>query len=219
MRAFRTFRDISQSVAPRWVIPHVTYEHRPRIGSQTLDEQWRPHPSPCSKGAIASLFFLFLVVLLASIPCGASDALPKDAHADKVLVLKSERALELLDHGTVLKKYRVALGGTPVGKKQKQGDHKTPEGFYVIDHRNEHSHYYRALHISYPNEDDRAEARKAGVSPGGDVMIHGLPNGLGWVGSKHRWRDWTDGCIAVTNNEMDEIWRTVADGTPIEIRP
>jgi len=152
-------------------------------------------------------------------PCAASDALAKDAHADKILVLKSERTLELLDHGKILKKYKVALGSTPVGKKVKQGDHKTPEGLYILDRRNEHSQFYRSLHISYPSSEDRDRARKSGTAPGGDIMLHGLPNGYGWIGSRHRLHDWTDGCIAVTNEEIDEIWRAVADGTPVEIRP
>jgi murein L,D-transpeptidase YafK len=90
---------------------------------------------------------------------------------------------------------------------------------YDLDRRNAHSQFYRSIHISYPNARDRARARKAGVAPGGDVMIHGLPKGYGWLGSGHRARDWTDGCIAVTNAEMDEIWKAVPDGTPIEIRP
>ena len=90
---------------------------------------------------------------------------------------------------------------------------------YILDRRNEHSHYYRAIHVSYPNADDRARARRLGVSAGGDIMIHGLPNGYGWIGKEHRARDWTDGCIAVTNEEMDEIWKVVPNGTPIEIRP
>jgi murein L,D-transpeptidase YafK len=185
----------------------VTYEHHPEIGSCTCDRQ-------------RLLCFLFFLILLASaIPCAASDALAKDAHADKVLVLKSEHTLELLDHGKILKKYRVALGSTPVGKKQKQDDHKTPEGLYILDRRNEHSQFYRSLHISYPNAEDRDQARKSGAAPGGDIMLHGLPNGFGWIGSQHRLRDWTDGCIAVTDDEIDEIWRAVADGTPIEIRP
>ena len=149
----------------------------------------------------------------------ADDRLPANAHADKILVLKKERTLSLLDHDKLLKTYKVALGGEPVGAKVQQGDHKTPEGRYVIDRRNEHSHYYRALHISYPNANDRANAENLGKPPGGDIMIHGLPNGYGWLGSAHRLRDWTDGCIAVTNEEMDEIWRAVADGTPIEINP
>jgi murein L,D-transpeptidase YafK len=96
---------------------------------------------------------------------------------------------------------------------------KPQSGTYILDRRNEHSHFYRSLHISYPNDDDRTRAQKHGVAPGGDIMVHGLPNGFGWIGGSHRLRDWTDGCIAVTNEEMDEIWRAVTDGTPIEISP
>jgi murein L,D-transpeptidase YafK len=139
--------------------------------------------------------------------------------ADKVVVSKKDHTLELFDHGKLLKKYNVALGGEPTGPKERQGDHKTPEGVYVLDRRNENSHFYRSLHTSYPNAVDRARAHKAGVEPGGDIMIHGLPDGFGWIGTAHRMRDGTDGCIAVTNQEMEEIWRTVPDGTPIEIRP
>jgi murein L,D-transpeptidase YafK len=170
-------------------------------------------------GSLVFPFPFFLVLLASSIPCAASDALAKDARADKVLVLKSERILELLDHGRVLKKYKVALGSAPLGKKEKQGDHKTPEGLYILDRRNQHSPFYRSMHISYPNAEDREQARKSGAAPGGDIMLHGLPNGYGWIGARHRLRDWTDGCIAVTNEEIDEIWRAVGDGTPIEIRP
>src|SRR5580698_5584035 len=140
-------------------------------------------------------------------------------HADRVLVHKKEHKLELLWEGTVVKTYKVALGGNPVGPKTRQGDHKTPEGIYVLDSRNAHSQFYKSIHISYPSAHDRAAARKNGVSPGGDVFVHGLPNGYGWVGAGHRAKDWTDGCIAVTNQEIDEIWLAVADGTPIEIRP
>jgi len=140
-------------------------------------------------------------------------------HADKVVVLKKERTLQLLSAGKVIKSYKVALGGDPVGPKTRQGDHKTPEGVYVLDSRNVHSQFYKSIHISYPSARDRAEARKRGVSPGGDVFVHGLPKGYGWVGAGHRAKDWTDGCIAVTNQEIDEIWLAVADGTPIEIRP
>ena len=139
--------------------------------------------------------------------------------ADRVVVLKKERSLELLSQGKVIKTYKVALGGDPIGPKTRQGDHKTPEGLYVVDSRNAHSQFYKAIHISYPNAHDRAAARRQGVSPGGDVFVHGLPNGYGWVGASHRLKDWTDGCIAVTNQEIDEIWAAVPDGTPIEIRP
>jgi len=139
--------------------------------------------------------------------------------ADRVLVLKENHTLQLLNKGRVIKIYKVALGGDPVGPKTRQGDHKTPEGVYVLDSRNAHSKFYKAIHISYPNAADRAAAREKGVSPGGDVFVHGLPNGYGFMGEAHRLKDWTDGCIAVTNQEIDEIWAAVADGTPIEIKP
>ena len=140
-------------------------------------------------------------------------------HADKVVVLKKERMLQLLDHGKVIKTYKVALGTNPVGPKERQGDHKTPEGVYVLDSRNPHSQFYKSIHVSYPNARDRDLARRNHVSPGGDIFVHGLPNGNKWIGEGHRLKDWTDGCIAVTDEGMDEIWRAVSDGTPIEIRP
>jgi murein L,D-transpeptidase YafK len=139
--------------------------------------------------------------------------------AHQVIVAKSERTLTLLAGGKVIRTYKVALGGTPVGAKVQQGDHKTPEGHYILDRRNTKSRYYKSIHVSYPNEQDKRQAAKSGVSPGGDIMIHGLPKGFGWLGATHRARDWTDGCIAVTDREMDEIWEFVADGTPIEIKP
>jgi len=166
-----------------------------------------------------SIVFSFMIIALLLAVSPSDDRLAADARADKVLVLKKERTLILLDRGKVLKKYKVALGGDPLGPKTRQGDHKTPEGNYVLDRRNEHSRFYRSLHVSYPSVNDRAQAQKSGVEPGGDIMVHGLPNGFGWLGSAHRVRDWTDGCIAVTNEEMDEIWRAVADGTPIQIEP
>ena len=161
----------------------------------------------------------FIALALLSTFCRADDRLPNDTHANKVVVHKKECTLTLQDHGKLLQTYKIALGGEPVGTKTKQGDHKTPEGSYVLERRNEHSRFYRSLHVSYPSADDQARAQKAGVDPGGDIMVHGLPNGFGWLGKSHRLRDWTDGCIAVTNEEMDEIWRAVADGTPIEINP
>jgi len=153
--------------------------------------------------------------------CGIAVAqtAAKPLHADRMVVLKKQRTLQLLSEGKAIKSYKVALGGDPVGPKTRKGDHKTPEGVYILDSRNPHSHFHKAIHISYPNARDRAAARAKGVSPGGDVFVHGLPNGYGWVGASHRVKDWTDGCIAVTNEEIEEIWRAVADGTPIEIRP
>jgi murein L,D-transpeptidase YafK len=139
--------------------------------------------------------------------------------ADLVIVVKSQHCLTLLSHGNVLRTYKVALGGAPLGGKEQEGDHKTPEGHYVLDRRNAKSRFYKSIHISYPNERDKQRAAQRGVSAGGDVMIHGLPNGFGWLGATHRAQDWTDGCVAVTNAEMDEIWELVPDGTFIEIRP
>lgn len=141
------------------------------------------------------------------------------AKADRVVVTKSERKLQLYEGGTLLKTYRVSLGRNPSGPKTQAGDHRTPEGFYTLDWRNPQSKYYLSLHISYPSAADVVIARQRGANSGGDIMVHGLPNRLGWIWKFHRMWDWTDGCIAVTNSEMDEIWRAVSDGTPIEIRP
>jgi murein L,D-transpeptidase YafK len=166
---------------------------------------------------IIAIFFAILGVAGACL--AAEQRLPQDAKADRVVVTKKERTLTLMSQGKTLKTYKVALGGEPVGPKIRQGDHKTPEGNYTLDRRNPQSRFHRSIHISYPDAEDRARAKKLGVSPGGDIYLHGLPNGYGWIGNGHRLKDWTDGCIAVTNEEMDEIWPTVPDGTPIEIRP
>jgi murein L,D-transpeptidase YafK len=134
------------------------------------------------------------------------------------VIVKSAREMTLMSGGKNVKTYKVALGTVPVGAKQRQGDHKTPEGNYTIDSKIEHSRFYRALHLSYPNAADRERAKKMGVSAGGDVEIHGLVAKYGWVGAAHREYDWTDGCVAVTNQEIDEMWPMVAVGTPVEIR-
>ncbi|HEX2967012.1 MAG TPA: L,D-transpeptidase family protein [Syntrophorhabdaceae bacterium] len=139
--------------------------------------------------------------------------------ADKVLIEKKERRLTLLSRGEVIKTYKIALGGNPIGPKERRGDNKTPEGMYVIDSRNRDSQYHLALHISYPNEKDKKRARDLGTSPGGDIMIHGIKNGYSWVGSSHTEIDWTKGCIAVTDDEIEEIDRFVPNGTVVEIRP
>jgi murein L,D-transpeptidase YafK len=139
--------------------------------------------------------------------------------ADKVLIEKKERRLTLLSKGEVIKTYQIALGGDPVGPKERQGDNKTPEGTYIIDSRNNNSDYHLSLHISYPNEKDKMRAKELGVSPGGNIMIHGIKNGLAWVGASHAEVDWTKGCIAVTDKEMEEIYRLVPNGTIVEIRP
>jgi tetratricopeptide (TPR) repeat protein len=139
--------------------------------------------------------------------------------ADKVLIEKKNRRLTLISKGEAIKSYKISLGGNPVGPKERQGDNKTPEGIYTIASRNRHSAYHLALRISYPNEKDKKRAKDLGVSPGGNIMIHGIKNGLSWVGGFHTAIDWTKGCIAVTDKEMEEIARLVPNGTLVEIRP
>jgi len=125
----------------------------------------------------------------------------------------------LLSEKKVVKKYQIALGANPKGHKQQEGDERTPEGKYILDYKKSDSSFYKAIHISYPNKNDREKARKLGVSPGGSIMIHGQKNGLGWLSWISQGFNWTDGCIAVTNKEMDEIWSLVKVGTVIEIQP
>jgi len=139
--------------------------------------------------------------------------------ADKILIEKKERRLTLISKGKVLKTYKIALGGNPNGPKEKQGDNKTPEGTYFIDSRNMDSQYHLSLHISYPNEKDKKRAKQLGVSAGGDIMIHGIKNGFAWVGDLHSEVDWTKGCIAVTDEEIEEIDKLAPNGTIVEIRP
>ena len=145
--------------------------------------------------------------------------LPADARADRIVVEKSARKLTLFRGETPLKSYSVALGRTPKGTKQREGDNRTPEGHYIIDAHKADSAFHRALHISYPSRADSAAAAQRGDDAGGDIMVHGIRNGLGWLGALHRCVDWTAGCIAVTNKEIEQIYRAVTDGTPIEIRP
>ena len=139
--------------------------------------------------------------------------------ADRILIEKSAHRLTLLAGDRVLKTYAVALGHGGMAPKTRLGDGRTPEGLYRIDRRNPQSAYHLALHISYPAAKDIRAAAALGVAPGGQIMIHGLPNGLDAIGSLHRMSDWTAGCIAVTDDEIEEIWRAVPDGTAVEIRP
>ncbi len=138
---------------------------------------------------------------------------------DRILIEKSARRLMLISQGEVLKTYKIALGGNPIGPKERQGDNKTPEGTYVIDARNRDSRFHLSLHISYPNERDKKRAKELGDSPGGDIMIHGIKNDSSWVGDAHAKVDWTKGCIAVTNEEIEEIAKLAPNGTIVEIRP
>ena len=146
-------------------------------------------------------------------------SLAPGAQADRVVVLKSERRLELYANGKLLKRYGVSLGRNPAGPKEREGDNRTPEGLYAIEYHNPSSSFHRALKVSYPSAADRLAAKKRGEPPGGDIMVHGIRNGLGLIGRFQRCRDWTAGCIALTNPEIEEIYRAVPDGAPIEIRP
>jgi len=137
---------------------------------------------------------------------------------DHILVLKTKHKMMLMSGDQVVKAYSVALGAGGLAPKRRQGDNRTPEGVYRVDFRNPASHYHRALHVSYPDESDRESARKRGVSPGGDIMIHGLGPDFKWLGTEHYRNDWTAGCIAVTDEEIEEIWRLVPDGVMVEIR-
>ena len=139
--------------------------------------------------------------------------------ADSIVVEKSQHRLSLYRGGILLRSYLVALGQQPVGDKERIGDMRTPEGLFHIEARNPASRYHRSLRISYPDAAHRERARTLGVSPGGDIMIHGLPDRQAWVGAAHRDFDWTEGCIAVTNQEIEEIWNAVPVGIPIQIKP
>ncbi|MEM7041742.1 MAG: L,D-transpeptidase family protein [Pseudomonadota bacterium] len=138
---------------------------------------------------------------------------------DLVVIYKKDRLLQLKSKGDVVRSYDIALGAQPEGHKLKEGDNRTPEGVYTLDWRNSQSQFHRSIHISYPRKDEEAAAHRRGLSPGGLIMIHGLPNGRRADDMNHPYSDWTNGCIAVTNDEMDEIWSLVEDGTTIIIFP
>lgn len=159
-------------------------------------------------------YILLILTLVISSAC-----LAKEQIVDSVLVDKSKEKLYLLAKGETVREYSVVFGENPKGHKQQEGDERTPEGMYSLDYKKADSSFYKAIHISYPNSEDKANAKERGVNPGGLIMIHGQRNGLGWLSWAAQWFNWTDGCIAVTNAEMDEIWQLVKVGTPIEIRP
>ncbi len=163
-----------------------------------------------------------LVIVTASgflAACGNPKPTNAGKRADRIVIVKSNRTMVLMSGEQVFRTYKVALGRSPVSPKTQLGDHKTPEGVYVIDAKKNPIRFHLALHISYPNKADRERAQREHVNPGSDVEIHGIENGLGWIGGLHREVDWTDGCVAVTDSEIEEIWDAVAVGTPVEIRP
>jgi murein L,D-transpeptidase YafK len=158
---------------------------------------------------------IVLGIFLLMVP-GVSFGIEK---ADMVLVIKSESRLYLKKNGQVFNRCHVAFGANPEGHKQQQGDERTPEGRYFLDYKKSDSAFYKSIHISYPNEADKKRATETGVNPGGFIMIHGQKNGLGWLSWITQRFNWTDGCIAVTNSAMDDIWDAVTVGTPIVIKP
>ncbi len=162
---------------------------------------------------LASAIFLILYLFQ------GSDKLDSSVTIDKILVEKSKRELHVFSNEELIKTYNISLGFNPLGHKEQEGDGKTPEGIYYIDGKNPNSAYNKNLGISYPNVQDKKHADSLGVSPGGLIKIHGIKNGFGVFGSIIQTRDWTAGCIAVTNDEIEELFNAVAIGTPIEIRP
>jgi murein L,D-transpeptidase YafK len=181
-----------------------------RIGAGRRRARTRVVGLALAVSVFAALLFLF---------GGRGQAADTPDKADRIEVHKAEHTMNLLRDGKVLKSYKVALSTVPVGAKEREGDHKVPEGLYIVDRKNAHSQFHLALHINYPNTADRERARKLGVKPGGDIEIHGLGAKFGWVGAAHRQVDWTDGCIAVTNPEIEEIYPLVDVGTAVVIRP
>jgi len=161
------------------------------------------------KTKITILLFLLLVMAV----CQAADK------ADLVVIQKKDRIMLLMKNDKEFRRYNISLGGNPIGHKLQEGDQRTPEGNYVLDYKKSDSSFYKAIHASYPNVEDKKRAKQLGVNPGGFIMIHGQKNGFGWLSGLAQQFDWTDGCIAVKNYEMDEIWDAVDVGTPIQINP
>lgn len=160
---------------------------------------------------------IWLILLVAMAPAAIqAGAFPV---ADKVVIEKAARRLHLVQDGKTFRSFKIALGIMPVGDKKKEGDFRTPEGRYVLDGRNQNSDYFLSIHISYPDSADRREASQLGVDPGGAIMIHGQPNVPTRSEAYYRTQDWTNGCIAVSNSDMIDIWLMTDENTPIEIRP
>jgi murein L,D-transpeptidase YafK len=168
-----------------------------------------------------AVFSFLAVAAVFTASSGRAEQPFKSRHeqADSVLVLKSERKLHLLKAGRILKTVDISLGLVPQGAKQREGDFRTPEGRYYLDRRNTDSDYFLSIQVSYPSDSDRARARAKGVDPGGLIMIHGLPNVPRYEPAHYQGTDWTDGCIAVSNSDMIDIWLMTRESTPIEIRP
>jgi murein L,D-transpeptidase YafK len=203
----------------RWFAPPANFT-RPS-GSARL-HSWRSRRNLTNVIRKITLLFVATCALALAVYLYAHHnwhPLPSGTAIDRIVVEKAARTLSIFREGKWLKTYRVALGRSPIGPKETEGDMKTPEGIYKIDRRNPQSSFHLALHISYPSDSDNTRAAERGVSAGFDIMIHGIQNGRGWMGAFHRWKDWTAGCIALSDEEIEELWRLTPDGTTIEIRP
>ena len=171
---------------------------------------------------IVKIVFLTVLILLAGLALYyfiPGKSLPAGTNIDNIVVEKSKRQMQVYSKGKLVKTYKIALGRNPIGDKEYEGDKKTPEGSYVINAKNPNSSCHKNLGISYPDKGDIEVAKKIGKPTGGDIKIHGLMNGYGYIGKFHRWRDWTGGCIAVTDSEIDELYDAVSIGTPVVIKP
>jgi murein L,D-transpeptidase YafK len=167
-----------------------------------------------------TVYLLLISALLLAVDTAADNlALPPHQKADLVLVVKSTRTLTLLNDGHAIGVFPVAFGANPVGHKQEEGDERTPEGRYTLDYKKISSEYHKAIHISYPNAQDIENAKKRGVAPGGSIMIHGQKRGFNWLSFVTQYFNWTKGCIALSNEDIDVVWNAVNVGTPIEIKP
>jgi murein L,D-transpeptidase YafK len=166
---------------------------------------------------VFSLFLTVVALVMVGVPQRPATA--AISPVEVVVVYKNLNLMQLKRGNEVIRSYQIALGRNPLGPKQKAGDCRTPEGTYRIDRHTKKSKFYKSLHISYPNSRDLAQAKNRGLAPGGDIMIHGLPEGFEDMADYHFMSNWTKGCIALNNAEMDEIWQLIADGTPISINP
>ena len=191
----------------------MPFFYKKSYSSKEQRTPWLPIIIGLSLAAIVSISVIGYVKSISK----PKKPIPPSIIIDRVFVDKSDRVLKLMSDGKVIRSYRIALGDSPSGHKQQEGDQRTPVGVYTLDYKNENSIAHRSIHISYPNTADKAYAKKLGVSAGGDIMIHGQMNGFGYLALFNQRRDWTDGCIAVTNDEMDEIMAAVTLGTPIRI--
>jgi hypothetical protein len=192
------------------------------VGTTTIDDSAHAAPAAADPPVVAPA--AVMPILAKSMPAAGgepagvawSGTIPV---ADRIVVRKSERRLYLMRRGEVLRSYRVALGLQPAGPKERAGDFRTPEGRYLLTRRNARSDFFLSIQVSYPNDEDVRRARHQHVDPGGAIMLHGLPNNLHHPPEYYASADWTDGCIAMSDSDMVELWMMTQDNTPIDIQP